>query len=103
VLWRSGAAAGYSLLGGLLFASLAAAGAPLLSSTGRLRALIGPADRGALSQIFLAGALWELAWRSAQPGATPALPEFPAGALLAGLLFALVALLLSRGRADNAA
>lgn len=103
VLWRSGVSPKFSILGGLLFAALVTVGTLLLSSSERIRALIAAGNRGALSRIFLAGALWGLARRAALPEAKPLLPDVPAGAIMAGLFFVLLALLLSRGRAEDAA
>jgi hypothetical protein len=95
VLWRSGLPAKFSLLGGLLFASLAAAGIPG-SGWDRVQALFSQGNRTALFRIFLAGAFWGLAWRSALSDAKVPLADLPAASLLAGALFVSLALILSR-------
>ncbi len=102
-LWRSGVSARSSILCGLLLAALVAVGTPLLPACERLRGLLAPGNRKALSRIFLAGALWGLACRSALFDAKLPLADFPAGALLPGLLFALLAWLLSGARLEDAA
>lgn len=96
VVWRSGLPAKFSLLSGLLFAALAAT---VLSGPGlnRLQEFLSPGNRAALSRIFLAGAFWGLACRSALFDA-----KLPAATLLAGALFVSLALLLSRAGQEDA-
>jgi hypothetical protein len=97
VLWRSGLPAKFSLSGGLLFASLAAAGIPR-PGWDRLQALFSPGNRAALFRIFLAGAFWGLAWQSAHLDANL---QLSASTLLAGALFVSLALLLSRAGQED--
>jgi hypothetical protein len=101
VLWRSGLPAKFSLLGGILFAALAAKGIPG-PGLDRVRALLSPGNRAALFRIFLAGAFWGLAWRSALFESKLPSAGLPAATLLAGALFVSLALLLSRADQEDA-
>jgi len=97
VLWRSGLPAKVSLSGGLLLVLLAVAGTHG-PGPDRLRALISPGNRAALSRIFLAGAFWGLAWRLAH---SEMKLDLSASACLAGALFVSLALLLSRAGQED--
>ena len=101
VLWRSGLPARFSLCGGLFLAALAATGIPGLVWN-RAREFLSPGNRADLFQIFLAGAFWGLAWRSALFDSGLTLAALPGAMPVSGVLFVSLALFLSKaGREDT--
>jgi hypothetical protein len=94
LFWRMGTRPVHGILAAL---GLAAAATALLVRSRRPSFLV-PADRRALREVFLAGALWAFAWRAAPTGTKIVCPNSPVIVPASGSVFALLALGASKAR-----
>ena len=99
-LWRLGARPLHGVLAALLISAVATVGALAMPS---LAPFLASVDRRALSRVFLAGALWALAWRAAPSGGGIICPSSPAVIPVSGGVFALLALGVAKARREEPA